>query len=235
MSASDQAHASHKIYSPYVDEGEVELEMRAHTTFDNDAAKNSNEKMKFEAGYGVTDKWFTTIGGEVADNADHQHEYQATFWENIFQLTEQGQYWVDVGAYLDYEFGHTSGSSDQVEGKLLLEKAVGQYVNTANLVLVREVGSNVSNATNFEYAWRTKYLFSKAVELGVEIYGEMGELGHFLPSSQQDHRIGPVLSGVLPLGSRKGKWLYEVGYLFGASDAAPDGTLKFNLEYEFRL
>ena len=235
MAASDQAHASHKIYSPYVDEGEVELEMRAHTTFDSDASKNSNEKMKFEAGYGVTDKWFTTIGGEVADNANHQHEYQATFWENIFQLTEQGQYWVDVGAYLEYEVGHTSGSSDQVEGKLLLEKAVGQYVNTANLVLVREVGSNAANATNFEYAWRTKYLFSKAVELGVEIYGEMGELGHFLPSAQQDHRIGPVLSGVLPLGSRKGKWLYEVGYLFGASDAAPDGTLKFNLEYEFRL
>ncbi len=235
MSASDPAHASHKIYSPYVDKGEVELEMRSHTTFDRDASKNSNEKMKFEAGYGVTDRWFTSVGGEVADNANHQHAYQATYWENIFQLTEQGQYWLDVGAYLEYEVGHGAGSSDQIEGKLLLEKATGKYVNTANLVMVREVGGNAATATNFEYAWRSKYLFSKAIELGVEVYGEMGELGAFLPSAQQDHRIGPVLSGVLPLSSGKGKWSYEVGYLFGVSDAAPDGTLKFNIEYEFRL
>ena len=234
MFASDPARASHKIYSPHVDEGEAELEMRAHTTFDSNAGKNSNEKMKFEAGYGVNSKWFTSIGGEVADNANHRHEYQATYWENIFQLTEQGEYWVDVGAYLEYEVGHGAGSSDKIETKLLLEKSVGKYVNTANLVLVRQVGSNASNATNFEYAWRTKYIMSKRFEPGIEIYGEIGEVGHALPSAQQDHRIGPVMSGVLT-STHRGKWRYELGYLFGTSQAAPDGTLKFNLEYEFRL
>jgi len=59
-------------------------------------------------------------------------------------------------------------------------------------------------------------------------------VGHALPSDQQDHRIGPVISGVLA-GDSQGKWVYELGYLFGVSDAAPDGTLKFVVEYEFRL
>ena len=69
--------------------------------------------------------------------------------------------------------------------------------------------------------------------MGVEIYGEMGEFGHVLPSGQQDHRLGPVISGELDR-TDTGKWKYELGYLFGVSDAAPTGTLKFNLEYEFR-
>lgn len=232
---SDPAEASHKVYSPYVDEGEVELEMRTHTTFDSDASKNSNEKMKFEAGYGVTSYWSTAIVAEVADDASHQHRYQATAWENIFQLTEPGEYWVDVGAYLEYEVGQQAGSNDEIEGKLLLEKMVGRYVHTVNLILNRELGSNAANATNFEYAWRTKYLLSKAIEPGIEIYGVMGELGHSLPASQQDHRIGPVISGELPVHQRKGKWKYELGYLFGVSDAAPNGTLKLNLEYELLL
>ncbi len=232
--ATQHAHASHKIYSPNVEEGEVELEMRSHTTFDNDSSKDGQEKIKLEAGFGVTERWFTGLGSVIKDNTNGDLDYTATFWENIIQFTEQGKYWVDVGVYLEYEVASKTGDNDAVEGKLLLEKLVGRYLSTANLVLVRDVGSGASNATQFEYAWRTKYLYSKAFEPGIAIYGEMGEVGNVSPSDQQDHRIGPVFSGVLG-GSRDGKWVYEVGYLFGISDAAPDGTLKFNIEYEFRF
>ena len=231
---SQNAHASHKVYSPHVEQGEAELEMRGHTTFDNDNAKDSQEKIKIEFGYGVSEKWFTAIGGEIEEDINGDLEYEATFWENIFQLTEQGEYWVDVGLYFEYEFAHEAGNKDKVEGKLLLEKNVGKFVNTANLIFSRQVGSGSSNATEFEYAWRTKYLYSKSIEPGIEIYGEMGEVGHVSPSDQQDHRIGPVISGLLS-GDSHGKWVYELGYLFGISDAAPDGTLKFVIEYEFRL
>lgn len=226
-------HASHKIYSPTVEQGEIELEMRAHTTFDSDPAKDDQPKIKLEAGYGVTEYWFTAIGGVYEKDAAGDLSYQETFWENIIQLTEQGKYWVDVGVYLEYSVPRESGSNDALEGKILLEKMVGEYVHTANLVFIREVGNGASNATGFEYAWRTKYLLNKSIEPGIEIYGEMGEFGHVSPSDQQDHRIGPVISGQLA-HTASGKWMYEFGYLFGVSDAAPNGTLKFNIEYEFR-
>ena len=35
---SSLAHATHKVYSPNVEPGEFELEMRAHTKFDSDPA-----------------------------------------------------------------------------------------------------------------------------------------------------------------------------------------------------
>lgn len=230
---STLAHAGFKVYSPTVEAGEFELEMRGNTTFDGDPSKDDQQEYKFEAGYGIADKWFTSIGTTLAKDANDNLQSQEVFWENIIQLTEQGEHWVDAGLYLEYAVARGAGTPDELEGKLLLEKVVGNFVHTANLVFVRNIGSGASNVTNFEYAWRSKYFISDALELGVELYGEMGEFGHVLPSSAQDRRIGPVISGKLG-HSGHGKWQYELGYLFGVSDAAPNGTLKFNLEYEFR-
>jgi high-affinity iron transporter len=232
LAGSHASFASHKVYSPYVEQGEFEVEFRGHRTFDSDTSKDGNEKYKIDLGYGVTDYWSTAYVGEIEKDSNGDYDHTASAWENIFQLTEQGQYWLDVGLYLEYEFAHETGANDKIESKLLLEKNIDRYVNTANLIFVREVGSGASNATNFEYAWRTKYLLNRQFEPGIEIYGEMGEFGHVSPSDQQDHRIGPVFSGTLT-GSTHSKWEYEAGYLFGVSDAAPNGTLKFVIEYEF--
>jgi hypothetical protein len=233
MLASTLAHATHKVYSPTVEPGEFEVELRAHTTFDSDPAKDDQQAYKFEAGYGIAQRWFTELGTTLEKDANGNLQSQEVFWENIIQLTEQGEHWLDAGLYLEYAVARGSGTPDELETKLLLEKSVGSFVHTANLVFVRNIGSGAPNTTYFEYAWRSKYFVSSALEVGVEIYGEMGEFGHVLPSNQQDHRLGPVISGVLG-HTDEGKWKYELGYLFGVSDAAPNGTLKFNLEYEFR-
>lgn len=227
------AYAGFKVYSPTVEPGEFELEARGYTSFDKDPAKNAQTEYKLEAGYGIASRWFTTIGTTYARNSAGSLEREELYWENIIQLTQQGEHWLDAGLYLEYATPRDAASPDELEGKLLLEKSVGRYLNTANLIFVRHVGSGASHATEFEYAWRTTYFVSSALQPGFELYGAMGEIGHALPASQQDHRAGPVLSGVLSQ-SDGGKWKYELGYLFGVSEAAPNGTLKFNLEYEFR-
>lgn len=230
---SQPAFAGFKLYSPTVEPGEFELEARGYTTFDSDPGKNAQPELKLEAGYGIARRWFTTLGTTYAKDANNQLQSQEVYWENIIQLTEQGEHWLDAGLYLEYAVARGAGTPDELEGKLLLEKSVGRYLNTANLVFQREVGSGAGDATYFEYAWRTRYFISTAIQPGIEIYGAMGELGHVLPANQQDHRLGPVLGGILGR-TDEGKWKYELGYLFGASDAAPHGTLKFSLEYEFR-
>jgi len=229
------AHASHKVYSPIVEPGEFELELRGHTTFDSDPAKDDQQKYKLEAGYGIAQRWFSVLGTTlVKDGAGSSLQSEEWFWENIIQLTEQGEYWLDAGLYLEYAVPRAAGTPNEIETKLLLEKSIGRFQHTANLVFVREVGNGAPNTTYFEYAWRSRYFVSPAIQPGIEIYGEMGEFGRVLPADQQDHRAGPVLSGILGQGGHGDKWKYELGYLFGLTDAAPSGTLKFNLEYEFR-
>jgi len=233
LSMTNNAHASHKVYSPSVDQGEVELEYRGHTTFDSQDSKDDQEKHILEAGYGVTDRWFTALFGEFeTEQPSGDLEYAATGWENILQLTEQGEKWVDVGLYLEYELANETTSNDKTEAKLLLEKLIGNSVHTANIIFEREVGSGASNATIFGYAWHSKWLVNKHVEPGIEVYGEFGELGSPEHADQQDHRAGPVISGVFDAGIGA-KLAYELGYLFGLTDASPGGTLKAVLEYEF--
>ncbi len=231
---SDPAAASQKVYSPTVEKGEVEIELRTNHTFDRSSEKDGLEKSKLEIGYGVTEFWSTTLIGEFERESGASRQHSATSWENIFQLTEQGEYWADVGLYLEYEHPTATEEHDALETKLLLEKTAGRLLHTLNLVFAHELGQGASSATNFEYAWRTQYLLSKLLSPGFELYGEMGEIGHFPPSREQDRRLGPVIYGEFSrLGA--GKWLYELGYLFDTGTAAPTGTLKAILEYEYHF
>jgi len=230
------ASATHKIYSPYVELGEAELELRGHTTDDDDPAKDSQEKYKIEFGYGVTEKWFTSVFGEIEEEQpDNELEWEATAWENIFQLTDQGRYFVDFGVYLEYELTHESNTPDKVEAKLLMEKPTGGFSHTMNLIWEHEVGSNAASGTGFGYAWRTKWHYNPKFEPALEIYGDLGKWDNLDSRDNTDQRAGPVIGGEFAKQADGSKWVYELGYLFGFTDAAPDGTLKFLIEYEFRF
>lgn len=232
LGQSDNVYATHKVYSPTVEQGETEIEFRGHTTFDSRKNKDDQQKYIIEVGHGFTDYWFTSVFGEIEKEENGEMEYEATAWENIFQLTEQGEYWVDVGLYLEYEYAHESYNNDKAEFKFLLEKANGRWVHTLNIIFEKELGSNAPDETEQGYAWRTAMLMSKSFEPALEIYGSTGEVGSPNHNEDQDHRAGPVISGTFKLGPTD-KMAYEVGYLVGLTNAAPDGTLKFTLEYEF--
>ena len=234
MLNSNTAHASDKIYSPFVGYGEFELEYRGHVTDDNRATKDNNEKHKVEVVYGFTEYWSSGLIGVWEKTPGSSRDFEATAWENIFQLTEQGQYWLDIGLYLEYELAKKSSAADKVEAKLLLEHSGGKFTNTANIILEREVGSNSSNATEFELFWRTKYRWKKAIEPAIEIYSKFGEIGKSKGFDNQKHSIGPVMMGELAAG-KNSKVKYEFGYLVGISDAAADGTWKWVVEWETRF
>ncbi len=234
LAPAAQVHASDKIYSPYVEQGEFEVEFRGHVTNDKNPAKDRKQKHKLEIGYGVTSRWYTAIFGEWEKKPGEKLEYEATSWENIFQLTEQGQYSWDVGFYLEYEFAKGPNAADKIETKLLLEHPGQKFTHTANIILEREVGPNANNATEFEFYWRTKYRLKSTLEPAIELYSKFGELGNTGNFNDQKHMLGPVLLGKIPLG-QKSKLKYEFGYLVGLSDSAPDGTWKAVLEYEMHF
>ncbi|MFV2055817.1 MAG: hypothetical protein ACC707_05080, partial [Thiohalomonadales bacterium] len=228
------AQASDKIYSPYVEYGEFELEYRGHITNDKRPPLDNNEKHRAEIVYGFTEYWSSGLIGVWKKNPGSSLEFDATAWENIFQITDQGQYWVDVGLYLEYELAKDSTSADKVEAKLLLEHPGVKFINTANIILESEIGSNSNDEVEFEILWRTKYRWKKSLELAMEIYSKFGEVGNTGGYDKQNHSIGPVLMGETSFGSQS-KFKYEFGYLAGVSDAAADGTWKWLAEWETRF
>lgn len=224
------AHASHKVYSPYVDYQEWEFEARGHYTFDGNPALDGARKDKYEVGYGFTRNWFSSVWVEYEQDPGGSYGHSATGWENIFQLTEPGKYWVDSGLYLEYETPAVSGLPDELEAKLLLEKPVGRLVHTANLVFHGETGTGASGDISLGYAWRSKYRMSPAFEPGIEIYGGLGTTSR-IETGSSEQQIGPVVAGKFAR-SEHGYFRYELGYLVGISTPAPTGTAKWLLEYE---
>ncbi len=229
---SPQAHAGDKVYSPIVEEGEWELETRLLFSHDRDPSLNGAANHVFEIGYAPTSYWATSVLLEYERDPGKTGQATHFAWENIFQLTPQGKYWLDVGAYVELEKG-LNGHPDEIETKMLLEKEFYNWVTTANVIFKKNISGNEGRAVEFGYDWRVKYTFSPKFELGVEGYSQLGELRNLSPSSEQYHTIGPAILGRLPLGP--GHIRYDVAYLRGLTSATQASSFQINLEYELRF
>jgi hypothetical protein len=230
------ARAGFFIHHPDAEPGEFEVEHEGVHGFDHDADKRNAQGYTVEFEYGVTDFWRTGIEGEWERESGpgNRTRFTALSSENTFQFTDRGEYWADAGFFAEYERGMQSGSTDEVTLGPLFRKQIGRTINVLNLLFVKEVGSHASGQTEFRYAWQTRLALGSMVEPGIEIYGRPGRIGHFASWDDQDNRAGPVLYGTFPrLGA--GQLRTELGYLFGLSHAAPQGTLKWRLEYEVRF
>lgn len=217
----------YKVYSPRAVKGEFALE--ANTNFDLDHRTDMNKYISEVAGieYGLTDWWQTEVSVELEkDNGDHGKATNLK-WENIFVPFKPGEKIVDVGLYIEYERALQGGEPDNLEGKLLLEKAMGQFTNTANLIISHEIGQNSSSDTNTGFALKSIYRLNREFQPGIEYYADTGPLSDHESFRDQSHQAGPVIEG------RFGPVKYDTGVLFGVSQAAPDATIKVNLEYEF--
>jgi len=218
-----------KVYSPIVEEGEVEFEYYLDYAIDSDPSKNTSARHQFEFELGVTDRWKTALYGDFRKRPGQAFTYQGLKWENIYQLFEQGERWLDAALYIEYIAPQSSlNKPDAVEFKVLLEKEFGKTIHTANLVFKKELGANATNNTLAGYTWRSKWRKMRVWEPAIEVYGALGELGNSKSLSQQSHQIGPVFLGKLSHGFN-----YEVGYLFGLTAASEQGALKLVIGYEF--
>lgn len=224
------AHAAFEVTSPYVEEGIMELEWKSRMDFDDRASEDDYRENKLEVKYGINNWLALAVEGEVEKERGDNTTYSATELEAYLQFSEPGEYWLDSGAKLEYEFAHHARSADKVEAILLLEKETGRLVHTANVKLEREVGEFSNDETEGGLGWRTRYLWKPWLEPGFEWHSDLGELSDMGSWSEQKHRVGPAVYGKLGYG-----FAYETGYFFGVSRAAEDASAKFILEYEFPL
>ncbi|MBX9726307.1 MAG: hypothetical protein K2X09_03485 [Rickettsiales bacterium] len=238
MMASNVAVAADKLYAPYVTKGELELEYFGSVTADDNARRDNKQKHQFAVGYGVNDFWFTEIYANLAKDPEDNVKFDNVEWENIFQLTERGEYWVDVGASLAYEWSPKTSEADTIEGRLLFAKDIDKTSHILNLIGEKDVGSGPKEAFEGKALWSSRYRYTQAFEPGFEIRSDFGELKDTGDFNDQSHAIGPAAYGKIPLGLTQDHadgMKYRVGYLFGVSDAAADGDAFVQLEYELHF
>lgn len=216
-----------KVYRPDVEKGEFALE--ANLNYSADHRKESDNYFSQVLGfeYGLTDYWKTELSGELEKENGAGDKLTNIKWENIFVPFKHGENWVDVGLYVELEKAARDNEPNNSEVKLLLEKKAFGFDNTANLILSHEFGPNHSTDTNAGMALQSLYRIDRSFSPGIEYYANYGALDNGPSFDDQNHVLGPVIEGKI------GKVSYNTGVLFGVSKAAPDTTVKLNLEYEF--
>jgi hypothetical protein len=226
--AAPVAHAgpADKVYAPIVEQGETELEFRGgYRDFDGAPSEHA---FVFDVGYGVTSRWKTELVLEYAAEDGNPGTLEAWEWENIFVLTEQGKHWVDVGVFFEYENVFAAGP-DEVKIGPMFQKEIGPTVANLNLLFEREVGDDASDETELAYSWQVKWRGKESLEWGLQGFGGLGEIDHL--GEEDEHILGPALFGVKRLASGN-KFAYNGAVLAGLNAAAPDVTVRFELEYE---
>jgi hypothetical protein len=231
------AHAELQVRMPQVDYLELEFEHNGLVTFDTKGSPLNHAQSYTNAiGYGVLPWWEIELEGELASGGGQHLTWNALTMENTFQITQPGQYFFNLGFFVEYSQSTLSGQPSGVTFGPIIQKELNNVLgldtlHTLNLFLSRDVGHNATSATGFQYAWQSLILTHPLISPGVEFYGTIPDLAHAGPSAQQQHSVGPVLAGAVNFAPY-GKLKYEVGYQFGLTPAFGHSAVRWKLEYE---
>ena len=220
----DIAHADgnviDKVYHPYVDAMEKELEFRS--LFQNLPVTNLLPEQVHQLSLGSA--WGNSFFGEAklvgSKTQQKGFELSAFEFELKWQLTEQGEYSADWGVVFEIEHG-VERDLDELSVGLLIEKEFGRWSTTANLFAIQEWGDSIEGEFETVFGLQARYRHARLFEPALEIYLGQNTVG-----------IGPVLIGTANVGTRK-SLSWEVGVIAGLSNKSPNSTYRVLLEYEF--
>jgi hypothetical protein len=209
-----------KVYHPYVDALERELEWRSIVQDSQEGIETPAQKHQLSLGTAIGEKLFGevyVVGEKSRNGAFDINAYEA---ELKWQLTEQGEYAADWGLFFEYE-NETDADIHEATVGILTEKEWGNWSGTANLLLINEWGDDIDAEFETVLALQTRYRYSALFEPTIEFY-----------AGQDTLAAGPVLQGTLAVGLRKNLH-WEAGLLLGLNADSADKTWRLQLEYEF--
>lgn len=235
--APGNARADQFVRSPQVNLGEYEFEMNGEVGIG--PHRNADRFQSYTYSLAATPFDFLRIEIEAESAAlpGNTLALSAMTLETYWQVTEPGEYWLDLGAFAEFSRGQGPGSTNTFTVGPELQKDTGgpfghRWLHTLNLFVERDVGRNATPRTGLITAFQTRLLLDARLQPGLEIFGGVDDLGRARGFNTQSWQAGPVIVGAFhPF--RIGKIAYELGYQFGISDAAPSGAVRWKFEYEW--
>ncbi len=222
MSTQVQADGSavDKVYHPYVDALESEIEFRSLFQDGPSAPNDFKQLHQFSFGRSFGQALFAEAKVVGEKSRSGNFDIEAFEFELKWQQTEQGEYSADWGMLFEYEQEFSEDVQELTAG-ILVEKEFGRWSGTANLLLIQEWGADIKDELETAVALQARYRYTRAFEPALEIYAGQDSVG-----------IGPAVMGSAIVGTRKSLH-WEAGVILGVSSDSPDSTVRFLLEYEF--
>ena len=218
------------VHTPSVTYGEKEIDFKFGTQKKEQEDRASAASIGF--GYGVTAYWSTELYVKYKREEGNGTGFDAYEWENKFQLTEPGQYPVDIGFLTEIERPQDRSEGYEVRFGPLFQTEFGKTQLNANILFQRNYRADASNLMKLNYQWQAKYRLMPVFEFGLQGFGELGQWNRIAPRAEQSHILGPAVFGKIALGGRQAI-KYNAAVLVDASDAKHSTTFRTQIEYEF--
>lgn len=228
LSVAQHAHAGPAsiVHTLNIEAGETELELNAGTYNDNHHDLDNERGAEFALGYGFNEWWFSELEAGWGKAPDNGTAYEGFAWVNIFRFTEPGEYWADVGLFSELGFPDEHDEANEIEIGPMIQKEIGHTVNNLNLIFVRDYGHHAEHDTYMEYEYQTKWLGNKALEFGMQGFGDFGQANDTNSLGDQEHKLGPAV--FTQIDHIKA----NAAVLAGLTDNTPNTTFRFTVEYE---
>ncbi len=221
------------IYSPIVDYREWELELKGGWQDWNSA--DGERATKLALGYGLAPRWGVEVEAEYSQAPGNAARVEEFEFENIIQLTEHGEHWLDAGIFAELEHNRLEHKNVLVLGPMFQRETTHTQTNL-NIYWKRrlsalpvDVGGASEARNELEYQVQWKYNLRSRLQPGIQAFGSLGDPAHL---HSDELRVGPALFGSARLGNAKGL-RYNAAILAGLTRGTPDTTIRFQLEYEF--
>jgi hypothetical protein len=225
IAAADPAE---KVFVPTVVQGELEFELLGGYQWWHDNEENRLRQVEGEIGYGFTSRWKSELGIGTTRLPNESYKLDEIEWENVFALTEPGQYWLDLGMFATFVHDYAKGRNTVKLGPMFQKEFDALQANF-NLFFERQLGAGADPGAEVSYQWQLKWRGNPHFEPGVQGFGTLGRTNDF--GHQTEAKIGPAFFGQILTGARS-KLKYDAALLFGLNKNTPDTTLRFQIEYE---
>lgn len=208
-----------KVYDPYVNALEKELEYRMHyDKLDSDTPNVTTHYLGY--GQSLNDRIFVEAYLVASDVNGEPIEIEGHELELKWQLTEQGEYSADYGLLFELE-REDHGEEWEAATALLIAKDWRKTSLLANLKAIYEWGDEIDNEWETSASFQYKYRYKRELEPMLELH--LGE---------DTAAFGPMLGGLVRTGGMN-KLYWYAGVLAGLKDKTPDVIFKGGVEFEF--
>jgi hypothetical protein len=227
------AQAEFKVRSPIVEKGELAIEQAGSAGYSRSTARNNELSIVHELEYGLTDFLKLEVEGEWARDAGPgaDRRFKATTFGALVEPFAQGELWLDAAFWVEYGRVNATLDPDTIKFGPVIQKSFDVLTVTGNFYVEKQLGIHSSGYPVATYAAQFRYDWLKQLAPAVEVFGQLGDINGMNNPRNQQHRIGPVLTGTFGLGGA-GEFKYELGYLAGLTNLTADHTVKWKAEYE---
>ena len=217
-----------KVVLPTVVQGELEFELLGGVQWWPNHDGDRERQFIGELGYGLTDWWKTEIGVGTTRFPSQSYRLDEVEWENVFALTEPGEYALDVALFAELARDYGAGRNAINIGPML-QTELGPVQANLNVLFERELGAAQEPGALIDYQWQLKWRGHPVFEPGLQGFGTLGRTNDF--GHLTENRIGPAFFGQIVTSPRH-KLKYDGAVLFGLTNNTANTTVRFQIEYE---